>query len=144
VRRLLLALVEPAERFGFRLAWSGWRRRHQAAAQRCHAARRARQQPRPAGTAPRPLPLSMSPALTDEQWALVSPLLPPQQPPIGRPPQDHRMILAGMLWVARSGAAWRDLPADFGPWPTVYSRYQRWRRAGTWQRVLEVLGPGQA
>ena len=54
------------------------------------------------------------------------------------------MLLAGMLWVARSGAAWRDLPSDFGPWPTVHSRYQRWRRAGIWQRVLAALGSGQA
>jgi hypothetical protein len=144
VRRLLLALAEPAERFGFRLAWSVWRRRHQAVARRCHAARRARQQPIVTGTAPLALPPAVSPALTDEQWARVSPLLPPQHPPVGRPPRDHRMILAGMLWVARSGAAWRDLPADFGPWPTVHGRYQRWRRAGIWQRLLDALGPDEA
>jgi hypothetical protein len=144
VRRLLLTLAEPSEHFRFRLAWSAWRRRHQAVARRCHAARRARQRPSPTATAPPPSSLSPGPALTDEQWARVSSLLSPQRPPIGRPPQDHRTLLAGMLWVARSGAAWRDLPAHFGPWPTVYGRYQRWRHAGIWQRVLEALGSGEA
>ena len=79
--------------------------------------------------------------LTDEQWARISPLLPPQRPPVGRPPRDHRTLLDGMLWVARTGAAWRDLPPSFGPWPTAHSRYQRWRHAGLWQRILDTLHP---
>jgi hypothetical protein len=139
VRRLLLALDEPAERFGFRLGWSIWRRRHQAVARRCHIARRAREQPVAASPAPPPLHLATSPALTDERWARVSPLLPPQRPPVGRPPRDHRTLLAGMLWVARTGAAWRDLPPSFGPWQTVHGRYQRWRQAGLWQRILAAV-----
>jgi len=81
----------------------------------------------------------MSPTLTDDQWARVSPLLPPQRPPVGRPPEDHRTILAGMLWVVRTGATWRELPATFGPWPTVYSRFRSWRQAGLWQRILDTL-----
>jgi hypothetical protein len=139
VRRLLLALDEPAGRFGFRLAWSTWRRHHQAVARRCHIARRARAAPTSTSAAPAPLHLAPSPTLTDEQWARISPLLPPQRPPVGRPPRDHRTLLAGMLWVARTGAAWRDLPPCFGPWPTVHSRYQRWRQAGLWQRILDAL-----
>jgi hypothetical protein len=141
VRRLLLALDEPIERFGFRLLWSRWRRRHQAVAQRCHAARRARLHPPAAARSPTPGSLAMGPELTDDQWARASPRLPPQRPPIGRPPDDHRTILAGMLWVVRTGASWRELPSAFGPWPTVYSRYRRWRQAGIWQRVLETLNP---
>ena len=85
----------------------------------------------------------MSPTLTDDHWARVSPLLPPQRPPIGRPPEDHRTILAGMLWVVRTGATWRELPATFGPWPTVYSRFRRWRQDGIWQRILETLDATQ-
>jgi hypothetical protein len=139
VRRLLLALDEPPGRFGFRLAWSRWRRRHQAVARRCHIARRAREEPANASACPAPPHLATSPALTDEQWARVSPLLPPQQPPVGRPPRDHRRLLTGMLWVARTGTAWRDLPPSFGPWQTVHGRYQRWRQAGLWQRILEAL-----
>jgi hypothetical protein len=140
VRRLLLALDEPTERFGFRLRWSTWRRHHQAVAQRSHTARRARLHPLAAGAAPDPVMLTTGPELTDDQWARVSPLLPPQRPPIGRPPEDHRTILAGMLWIVRTGAAWRELPSTFGPWPTVYSRFRRWRQAGLWQRILDTLG----
>jgi hypothetical protein len=139
VRRLPLALNEPSERFGFRLRWSTWRRRHQAVAQRCHTARRARLHPPAATHPPEAGTLAASPELTDDQRAQVSPLLPPQRPPIGRPPVDHRTILAGILWVIRSGATWRELPPAFGPWPTVYSRYRRWRQAGLWQRILDAL-----
>jgi Putative transposase of IS4/5 family (DUF4096) len=139
VRRLLLALDEPSERFGFRLLWSTWRRHHQAVAQRCHTARRARLNLVVATHPPAAATLATSPALTDDQWARVSPLLLPQRPAIGRPPEDHRTILAGMLWVVRTGATWRELPATFGPWPTVYSRFRRWRQAGLWQRILDTL-----
>ena len=139
VRRLLLALDEPPDRFGPRLLWSTWRRHHQAVAQRCHTARRARLHP-PAAIQPRaPVSLGTSPELTDDQWNQVSALLPPQRPPIGRPPEDHRTILAGMLWIVRTGSAWRELPSTFGPWPTVYSRFRRWRQAGLWQRILDTL-----
>jgi hypothetical protein len=143
VRRLLLALSEPPDRFGFRLLWSTWRRHHQAVAQRCHTARRARLHPPAAVQSPDPVVLATSPDLTDDQWARVSPLLPPQRPPIGRPPEDHRTILAGMLWIVRTGAAWRELPATFGSWSTVYSRYRRWRQAGIWQRILNTLDSAQ-
>lgn len=144
VRRLLLALNEPSDRFGFRLLWSTWRRHHQAVAQRCHTARRARRQPPAATQPPEAGTLATGPELTDDQWARVSPLLPPQRPPVGRPPEDHRTILAGMLWVIRTGATWRELPSAFGPWPTVYSRYRRWRQAGIWQRILAALEPAEA
>jgi len=136
---LLLALAEPPERFDVRLAWSAFRRRHQAIAKRCHATRRAQRRSVSAGGPPiRVLPAGKL-ELTAEPWARVSPLLPPQRPPTGRPHTDHRTILAGMLWVARTGAAWRDLPAQFGPWETVHGRYRRWRSAGIWQRILDTL-----
>ena len=50
---------------------------------------------------------------------------------------DHRRIVGGILWVAGTGANWRDLPGEFGPWQTVYSRYRRWRTAGIWQRIID-------
>jgi len=83
--------------------------------------------------------LTTSPELTDDQWSRISALLPPQRPPIGRPSEDHRTILAGMLWIVRTGSAWRELPSTFGPWPTVYSHFRRWRQAGLWQRILDTL-----
>jgi transposase len=50
--------------------------------------------------------------LTDEQWERLQPLLPPQKPRTGRPAEDHRRILSGMLWIHRTGAPWRDLPSE--------------------------------
>jgi putative transposase len=49
-----------------------------------------------------------------------------------------------MLWVARTGAAWRDLPAHFGPWKTVHSRYHRWCQAGIWPQILAALNQDDA
>lgn len=132
---MLLALVEPPERFAARLAWSAFRRRHQARANRRHAARRACRHPEPADGPPfRPKP-GGDLELTDGRWARIAPLLPPQRPPTGRPNHDYR----GMHWVARTGSAWRDLPAEFGRWETVHSRYARWRKAGIWQRILDTF-----
>jgi transposase len=77
--------------------------------------------------------------LTDQQWERLKPLLPPQKPARGHAAHDHRTIIDGILWIDRTGAPWRDLPERYGPWQTVASRFYRWRRAGIWQRILEVL-----
>ena len=74
--------------------------------------------------------------LTDQQWQQLQPLLPPQKPTTGRPAKDHRTIINGILWVLRTGAPWRDLPERYGPWPTVASRFYRWRQDGRWERLL--------
>jgi transposase len=78
--------------------------------------------------------------LKDEHWALVEPLLPPRKP-TGRGGlwRDHRTVVNAILWVLFSGAAWRDLPERYGPWQTAYDRFCRWRRDGTWDRVLAAL-----
>lgn len=70
---------------------------------------------------------------------MLNPLLPPQRSRTGRPARDHRTVLSGILWVLRTGAPWRDLPARFGPWSTVWNRFRRWSAAGVWQRVLAAL-----
>src|ERR687886_1648314 len=77
--------------------------------------------------------------LTDEQWERLQPLLPPQKPKTGRPNEEHRRIINGILWIDRTGAPWRDLPERYGPWRTVASRFYRWRKAGVWERVLKAL-----
>ncbi len=81
-------------------------------------------------TPPAPLRLLGVPALPDEHWEHLRPLLPPQKPATGRPAADHRLIVEGMLWVARTGSSWRQLPERFGPWPTAASRYQRCLKEG--------------
>jgi transposase len=78
--------------------------------------------------------------LTDEQWALVCPLLPPQRSSVGRPPNDHRTVLGGILWVARTGSSWREMPEEYGKWETVYRRHELWLKKGLWRRILRVLG----
>ena len=77
--------------------------------------------------------------LTDEQWERLEPLLPPQKPKTGRPGNDLRTVLNGILWITRTGAPWRDLPERYGSWKTVSSRFYRWRQAGVWDRVLQEL-----
>ena len=78
-------------------------------------------------------------ALTNDEWARLPPLLPPHKPTTGRPTHDHRRVIKGMLWVARTGAPWRDLPDRDGAVGTVASRFPRWRTAGMWDRIWATL-----
>jgi hypothetical protein len=134
VRRLLLALIEPSEPLSFHLGWSHVRRRHQAIARRCRAARRAIAHPEPDPSSSTPLAGSANRSLTEEDWDRVAALLPPPYAGLGRPPLDHRVLLEGMLWVMERGGSWRELPQHFGKWNTVYCRYRKWRREGLWHR----------
>jgi transposase len=143
VRRLLQALGQSGEEQIVRLHWSSWRRKHQATAQRFHRLRRGRQAPPVPVQLPAPIELPGLPALTDERWEQLRPLLPPQKPLTGRPAVDHRLVVEGMLWVVRTGSSWRELPERFGPWSTVASRYQRWLKEGLWARILQVLLPSE-
>ena len=77
--------------------------------------------------------------LTDEQWERLQFLFPPQKPTTGRPGNDLRTVLNGILWITRTGAPWRDLPERYGSWKTVSSRFYRWREAGVWDRILSEL-----
>ncbi len=77
--------------------------------------------------------------LTDEQFAKLLPLLPPEKPATGRPNKDHRTVLNAIRWRLKTGCPWRDLPERYGPWETVYSRFRRWQRAGVWDRILAEL-----
>lgn len=82
----------------------------------------------------------MKDELTDRQWERLLPLLPPQKPPRGRPAIDHRIVVNAILWVLRTGAPWRDLPADAGVcWKTASSRFYRWTASGVWQKILDEL-----
>jgi len=142
VRRLLLALADHGARRAHRLRWSRWRRAHQARANRCHAVRRVRER------ALRPMPpasQSVPPALvelTAAEWTRLAPLLPPQRPRTGRPRNDHRTVLGGILWVLRNRASWRDMPTRFGNYNTVYKRYRLWSDTGLWERLLTALRSG--
>ena len=73
--------------------------------------------------------------LTDQAWTQLEPLLPRNQRRGGRW-RDHRKMVNGILWKLRTGAPWRDLPERYGPRQTCYDRFIRWRRDGTWDRLL--------
>jgi putative transposase len=76
--------------------------------------------------------------LTDEQWSLVEPLLPPSWG--GRPPEvDFRNMLNGIFYRNRAGCQWRMLPKEFGPWGTVYYWFAKWRQTGTWKVLNAAL-----
>jgi len=76
--------------------------------------------------------------LSDRQWQLIRLLL-PKRARRGRPPIDRREILNAVLYVVRTGCQWRQLPRDFPKWRTVYTVFWRWRKAGIWERIHEVL-----
>jgi transposase len=75
--------------------------------------------------------------LTDVEWSLIAPLLPNK--PRGVPRQDDRRVLSGIFYILRTGSPWRDLPERYGPYTTVYNRFNRWARAGVWVHVFETL-----
>ena len=135
----MAAMGDTAERQPFRLGWSRWRRAHQAVAARCHTMRRmSHQADLPLTRAALPPPAAKA-GLTDAEWHRVASILPPQQPATGRPRYDHRPVLAGILWVVRSGASWRAMPQECGKWETAYKRYRLWCATGLWPRLLETL-----
>lgn len=77
--------------------------------------------------------------LTDEQWALLEPLLPPAKPG-GRPRSvDLREVADAMLYLLRTGCPWRSLPHDLPPWGTVWAYFRRWRADGTLDRLHDGL-----
>lgn len=77
--------------------------------------------------------------LTDQQWQRLQPLLPKPSPKGGRPANDHRTTINGILWILRTGAPWRDLPDRYGAWETVAGRFYTWRKSGLWQQILKHL-----
>ncbi len=77
--------------------------------------------------------------LSDDIWKKVDAILPGKEGDRGRTATDNRWFLEAVLWIGRTGSPWRDLPAEFGRWHTVYTRFSRWRRKGVWQRVALAM-----
>lgn len=80
--------------------------------------------------------------LTDEQWDLIKDVFPPRAK-TGRPPTNRRMIVDGILWILRTGAPWRDLPEEYGPWATVWDLFDTWNSNGTLSEMLQRLQAAQ-
>ncbi len=78
--------------------------------------------------------------LTDEQWALIKPFLPPPSPALrGRPPIDERRVLDGILWKIRTANPWYHLPPAYPSYQTCYRRYVRWQRNGLMEKIYDLL-----
>ena len=75
--------------------------------------------------------------LSDYEWTVIKPMLPNKSHGVRRV-----RVLNGIFWVLRSGAKWRDLPATYGPRTTCYNRFVRWRQAGVWDQIKDVLAVG--
>ena len=79
--------------------------------------------------------------ISDDEWERVKDLLPPERTgKPGRPSGDNRTALNGILWIARSGAPWRDLPERYGSWSSLYDRFSRWSDLGVFEKVFDILG----
>jgi transposase len=79
--------------------------------------------------------------LTDAQWQILEPVFRPRRRPDGRgrPWQDTRAVVNGVLWVLRTGAPWHDLPGRYPPYQTCHRRFQHWQRTGVLRRLLRRL-----
>ena len=75
--------------------------------------------------------------LSDTEWQLIAPLLPNKPRGVAR--VDDRLVINGIFDILRTGSPWRDLPERFGPYTTVYNRYNRWAKAGVWLKIFETL-----
>ena len=77
--------------------------------------------------------------ITDRQWALIAPLCLGKKSDPGRTGGDGRLFLEAVLWIARTGSPWRDLPPHFGKWNTVFKRFRDWVKADVFKRMFDAL-----
>ena len=80
-------------------------------------------------------------AISDPDWERIMGLLPGRAGSPGRPAAANRLFVDAVLWIARTGAPWRDLPGRFGKWNTVWKRFDRWGRKGVWRRLFGTFRP---
>jgi transposase len=75
--------------------------------------------------------------LTDQEWKRIEPLLPRGRRGAHR--VDDRRVISGIMYMLRSGARWRDCPLEYGPYTTIYNRFNRWSRQGIWLAMFKAL-----
>ena len=76
--------------------------------------------------------------IDNNMWRRLAPLL-PKNSKGGRPSKDDRLFVEAVCWILRTGAPWRDLPPEYGPWSTVYNRFNRWTKNGKIDSILNEL-----
>ena len=77
--------------------------------------------------------------MSDDEWVFYERFILSVRAPNGRKPTNHRLVLDGIFWIARTGSPWRDLPEEFGKWSSVYRQFRRWTLAGLWEQIMEAL-----
>ena len=77
--------------------------------------------------------------INDTDWERIKDAIPPENTGKGRPSKPNRVMLNGMLYRAKTGIPWRDLPERYGPWETVYSRFRLWIKNGVFQTLFDSL-----
>ena len=82
--------------------------------------------------------------MSDEEWAFYERFILAVRAPNGRKPTNHRLVLDGIFWIARTGSPWRDLPEEFGKWFSVYRQFRRWTLAGLWEQIMDALNESGA
>ena len=80
--------------------------------------------------------------LTDEEWSILAPFVVESGSRGGRRPADHRRVVDAVFWIMRTGAPWRDLPAELGNWNSVHKQFRRWASSGVWDLILQALADG--
>lgn len=78
-------------------------------------------------------------ALRDDQWDKIKDALPGKEGDRGRTAADNRLFIDAVMWIAKTGAPWRDLPEYYGKWATVHKRFIRWSKNGVWQMIFNTL-----
>jgi transposase len=78
-------------------------------------------------------------AISDANWERIKDLLPGRPGQSGWLANDNRLFIDAILWIAKTGVPWRDLPERFGKWNSVWKRFDRWSRKGTWKLVFDAL-----
>ncbi len=77
--------------------------------------------------------------LTNEEWERIGPLMPPKGTKGGRPRKDDRTMLNAIIWLARTGCQWREIPERYGKWEAVYARFRKWQDDGLLERIFQAL-----
>ena len=78
--------------------------------------------------------------ISNREWERIKDKLPAERTDKrGRPAKNNRIMLNGMLWIARTGAQWREMPECYGPWQSVYARFRKWQKDGVWEKIFHTL-----
>ena len=77
--------------------------------------------------------------ISDKAWGKIAHLLPGRKGTRGPVAQDNRRFINAIFWIFRTGAPWRDLPAEYGDWKNTHRRFSRWRNKGRWEAILHAV-----